>query len=56
MKTFLIVFKLQSGHEYMIEMVIYKTYRVIIPKVGKPVMVLIFCMSSHDALYFCKVS
>ena len=40
----------------MVEMVMFNVQRVITPKVGKPVMVHVFCTLSHVALYLCEVS
>ena len=36
MKIFQMVFNLQSGHEYMVEMAMFNVQRAITPKVGKP--------------------
>ena len=36
MKTSQTVFSLQSGHECMVEMVMFNVPKAIIPKVGKP--------------------
>ena len=36
MKIFRIVFNLQSGHEYMVEMATFNIQRPITSKVGKP--------------------
>ena len=47
------VFNLQSGHKYMAEMAIFNVQRAITPKVCKPVMVRVFCMSSQVVLYIC---
>ena len=45
MKISQMVFNLQSGHEYMVEMAMFNVQRAITPKVGKPV--LRFMCSEH---------
>ena len=49
------VFSLQSGQEYMVEMAMFNVQRKIIPK-GKSVMVHVFCTSSHSTLHLCEDS
>ena len=45
------VFNLQSGHEYMVEMAMTSIQRAITPKVGKPEFM---CSASHlMVLYIC---
>ena len=47
MKISQMVFNLQSGHEYMVEMAVFNVQRAITQKVGVPE----FCTSSYDALH-----
>ena len=58
MKIYQIVFNLQNGHEYMVEMAMFNVQRTITPKVGKPelqfvcsaccLMVLYICVKFHE--------
>ena len=43
------VFKLQSGHEYMVEMAMFNVQRAITPKVGRPEFM---CSARHLMVFY----
>ena len=47
--TFQTVFKLHSGHKYVVEMAIFNVQRAITPKVCNRVVVPMLCTFSHGA-------
>ena len=47
------VFNLQSGHEYMVEMAMFNIQRAITPKVVKPEILFISSARSRLVLYIC---
>ena len=54
MKISQTVFNLQSGHEYMVEMVMFNIQRAITRRETR-VMVLVFYTLSYSALHLCEV-
>ena len=47
------VFNLQSGHEYMVEMAMFNIQRVITPNVSKPKLLLMSYARCLIVLYIC---
>ena len=53
MKITYIVFKLQSGHEYMIEVTMFNVQRAITPKIGKSELWFMYSACHLMAFYIC---
>ena len=57
MKNFIIisrkVFNIQSGNEYMVEMIMFNVQRAITPKIGKPELWVMSSASRLIVLYIC---